>query len=136
MNQSHFHKHSDRSGGRGDSPHSTIASNSSSCTPSTPQTPATPKHSYTLRFKKEVLAGLERNDNNATRTAKEYNISRQCIIRWRKAKDTILNVVAQSSSESLANEAEPETPRSKLISSQKRRRIRSNDCRGSRCTIQ
>ena len=104
-----------------------MASNSPApSTPQTPVTPATPRHSYTLRFKKEVLAALERNGNNVSLTAREFNISRQCAIRWRKGKDELLSVVAQSSAEDSAEEGdmEPETPRSRLISRQQRRRIR------------
>ena len=48
--------------------------------------------SYTLSFKK-VLIRLEENDNNVSKTAKEFNIHRKNLQRWTQQKDVIFKAV-------------------------------------------
>ena len=38
--------------------------------------------SYTLALNKRVLVRLEENDNNISKTAKEFNIHRKNLQRW------------------------------------------------------
>ena len=49
--------------------------------------------SYTLAFKKRVLIRLEENDNNISKTAKEFNIHRKNLQRWIQQKDVIFKAV-------------------------------------------
>ena len=49
--------------------------------------------SYTLAFKKKVLIRLEENDNNISKTAKEFNIHRKNLQRWIQQKDVIFKAV-------------------------------------------
>ena len=46
--------------------------------------------SYTLLFKKNVLLCLEENDNNFSKTAREFNIYPKNVQRWSGQKDVIL----------------------------------------------
>ena len=49
--------------------------------------------SYTLAFKKRVLIPLEENDNNISKTAKEFNIHRKNLQRMVQQKDVIFKAV-------------------------------------------
>ena len=49
--------------------------------------------SNTLAFKKRVLIRLEENDNNISKTAKEFNIHRKNLQRWIQQKDVIFKTV-------------------------------------------
>ena len=49
--------------------------------------------SYALAFKKRVLIRLEENDNNMSKTAKEFNIHRKNLQRWIQQKDVIFKAV-------------------------------------------
>ena len=49
--------------------------------------------SYTLAFKKKVLIRLEENDNNISKTAKEFNIHRKNLQRWIQQKEVIFKTV-------------------------------------------
>ena len=49
--------------------------------------------SYTLAFKKKVLIRLEQNDNNISKTAKEFNIHRKNLQRWIQQKEVIFKAV-------------------------------------------
>ena len=48
---------------------------------------------YALAFKKRVLIRLEENDNNMSKTAKEFNIHRKNLQRWTQQKDVIFKAV-------------------------------------------
>ena len=52
--------------------------------------------SYTLAFKKRVLIRLEENNNNISKTAKEFNIHRKNVQRWIQQKDVISKAVKDS----------------------------------------
>ena len=47
----------------------------------------TGRNSFTLHYKLNVLQALKENNNNVSRTAKEFNVSRKNIQRWRKAEE-------------------------------------------------
>ena len=49
--------------------------------------------SNALAFKKTVLIRLEENDNNISKTAKEFNIHRKNLQRWIQQKDVIFKTV-------------------------------------------
>ena len=49
--------------------------------------------SYTLAFKKRVLIRLEENDNNISKTAKEFNIHRKNLQQWIQQKDVTFKAV-------------------------------------------
>ena len=49
--------------------------------------------SYALAFKKRVLIRLEENDNNISKTAKEFNFHRKNLQRWIQQKDVIFKAV-------------------------------------------
>ena len=51
------------------------------------------KMEYTLAFKKTVLIRLGKNDNNISKTAKEFNIHRKNLQRWIQQKDVIFKAV-------------------------------------------
>ena len=51
------------------------------------------KMEYTLAFKKTVLIRLGKNDNNISKTAKEFNIHRNNLQRWIQQKDVIFKAV-------------------------------------------
>ena len=46
------------------------------------------RHSYTFRFKKETLFELDRNGGNISKTSTACNVSRQCIISWKKLRES------------------------------------------------
>ena len=48
---------------------------------------------YALAFKKRVLIRSEENDNNMSKTAKEFNIHRKNLQRWIQQKDVIFKAV-------------------------------------------
>ena len=49
--------------------------------------------SYALAFKKRVLIRLEENDNNISKTAKEFNIHRKNLQQWIQQKDVTFKAV-------------------------------------------
>ena len=49
--------------------------------------------SYTLAFKKRVLIRLEENDNNISKTTKEFNIRKKNLQRWIQQKEVIFKAV-------------------------------------------
>ena len=49
--------------------------------------------SYTLAFQKRVLIRLEENDNNISKTAKEFNIHRKNLQQWIQQKDVTFKAV-------------------------------------------
>ena len=49
--------------------------------------------SYALAFKKRVLIRLGENENNISKTAKEFNIHRKNLQQWIQQKDVIFKAV-------------------------------------------
>ena len=49
--------------------------------------------SYALAFQKRVLIRLEENDNNISKTAKEFNIHRKNLQQWIQQKDVTFKAV-------------------------------------------
>ena len=49
--------------------------------------------SFTLTFKKRVLIRLEENDNNISKTTKEFNIRKKNLQRWIQQKVVIFKAV-------------------------------------------
>ena len=49
--------------------------------------------SYALAFQKRVLIRLEENDNNISKTAKEFNIHRKNLQQWIQQKDVTFKTV-------------------------------------------
>ena len=49
--------------------------------------------SYTLPLKKRVLTRLEENNNNISKTAKEFKIHRKNLQRWIQQKDVSFKVL-------------------------------------------
>ena len=49
--------------------------------------------SYALAFQKRVLIRLEENDNNISKTAKEFNIHRKNLQQWIQQKDVTFTAV-------------------------------------------
>ena len=79
------------------------------------------RKSYTLAYKQFFLISLDDNDGNITKTAKQHQLTRTHIQRWKKDKD----LINQACSPKRKREGSPEfVSSSPMTSARKRRRIR------------
>ena len=88
------------------------------------------RKSYTIEFKKQVLATLSENEGNVSKTAQTHKISRMCVIRWRQQKDEILYLASPKTAKRARSDSDSggEGPSFRMspgsVRSRKRRRIR------------
>ncbi len=45
-----------------------------------------------MEFKLEVVAYAKKNNNNNSKAARDYNVSRSCIIKWLNKEEFMLNL--------------------------------------------
>jgi transposase-like protein len=82
------------------------------------------RKSYTLAFKQKVLITLEEKDGNVSQTAREHNITRTHVQRWRNDKETILKAASPFRKRGRADSDSASPSLSPSVSARKRRRIR------------
>ena len=52
---------------------------------------ATPRKSYTLQFKRDVLATLDNLNGNVSATANQHKLTRRHVQRWRDDRTNIMS---------------------------------------------